>query len=255
MRSIMFKARNWLSLMTIISMKELKAIITRPLFYVVTSMYMLLSGWLFFNYLAAAKDMTTLSVETTVFRPLLGNMNFVFLFIVPLLTMRSFSEERKDKTLDLLLSSRLDKVQIIAGKYLSLLLIISIFIGVLAVYPLILSFSGFENWSMIFSGLFGLVLTASCYIITGLFFSSLTDNQIISALMSYVFLFFCMLLIFSAQSTTNIIVAQILQYLSFLFHFEQFASGLIPSYSFVYYASFLGFFGYLTFYSLKQREW
>lgn len=251
----MSRVQSWLRLLQVISFKELKAIITRPLFYVVTSMYMLLSGWLFFNYLAAAKDMTTLSVETTVFRPLFGNMNFVFLFIIPLLTMRSFSEERKDKTLDLLLSSRLDKGHIIAGKFVSLFTIVAVFVGILAVYPLILSFSGFENWSMVFSGLLGLLLTASCYIVAGLFFSSLTDNQIISALMSYVFLFFCMLLIFSAQSTTNIIVAQILQYLSFLFHFEQFASGLIPSYSFVYYASFLGFFVYLTYYSLKQREW
>lgn len=246
---------GWLRLLKLLTIKELKAIVTRPLFFVVLAMYMLLSGWLFFNYLAASKDMTTLSVEHSVFRPLFGNMNFVFLFLIPILTMRAFSEERKDKTLDLLLSSRLDKGQIILGKFLALFSILFFFVAVLALYPLMLSFSGFENWTIIFSGLLGLLLTASCYIFAGLFFSSLTDNQIISALLSYVFLFFCMLLIFSSQSTENVIVAQILQYMSFLFHFEQFASGLIPSYSFVFFASFFGLFGLSTYYSLKQREW
>lgn len=246
---------NWMKLLKLVTMKEIKSIVTRPLFFIVMALYMLLSGWLFFNYLAASKDVTTLSIEMSVLKPLFGNMNFVFLFLIPILTMRSFSEERKDKTLELLLSSRLGKEQIILGKFLALFFILLLFVMVLAIYPFMLSLSGFENWSIVLSGLLGLLLTGSCYIFAGLFFSSLTDNQIISALLSYVFLFFCMLLIFSAQSTENVIVAQMLQYLSFLFHFEQFASGLVPSYSFVFYTSFFGLFGCATYYSLKQREW
>lgn len=247
--------RDWFRLLLIITKKETKSIVSRPLFFVVAAMYMLLSGWLFFNYLAANKEMTTLSIEVSVLKPLIGNINFVFLFLIPLLTMRSFSEEKKDSTIDLLLSSRLDKLQIVLGKFLSIFTIVAFFVAVLAVYPTILSFSGFSNWSMIISGFVGLLLTASCYIMAGMFFSSLTNNQIISALLSYVFLFSMMLLIFSSQSTSNYLVAQILQYVSYLFHFEQFATGLVPFYSFLYYGSFVGIFGMMTFYSLKSREW
>ena len=83
--------------------KEMKDAFSSPLVYVLCGLFTLIIGWLFFNYLIQSKQMTSTTMSQTVIAPIFGNINFIFIFLAPLLTMRSFAEERKTYTLDLLL--------------------------------------------------------------------------------------------------------------------------------------------------------
>ncbi|MGB0453243.1 MAG: hypothetical protein ACPGJV_05970 [Bacteriovoracaceae bacterium] len=246
---------SWFRLVLVLYKKELNSFIRRPLLYVVLSLFLFLTGWIFFNYLAALKEMTNLTLELQVLKPLFGNVNFIFLFLVPLLTMKSFSEESREGTLSLLRMSKLSHLQIVVSKFLALQTILFAFILILGLYPLVLYFSGYENFEIIASALFGLCLSSATYIMVGLFCSSLTKNQVFSALLSYTILFSTMLLVLSANATSNYLVAQILQYASFLYHFEMMAQGLVRNYSLIYFLSFTGLFGILSKYSLDARRW
>ena len=246
---------DWFRLIKVNVVREFKSSMLRPLFFFVLAFYLFISGWLFFNYLASTPELTNLSLENSILRPFYANMNFVFMFLVPILTMKVYAEESKKRTLNLLLLSRLSKNQIVISKYISILMINCVFIALLTLFPLILSFSGNLNWDLVFSANLGLFLCCSFYSAAGIFFSSLTRNQVISALLSYVFLFSLMLFVFSAGATDNYVVSLILQYMSHLYHFEKMAIGLISNYGLVYFLSLITFFVVLTRFSLDSREW
>ena len=97
--------------------KEVGDSFKSPLIYVLAALYGMLMGWLFFNYLAANQDLTGQTLWQRVLSPAFGNMNFIFLFLAPLITMRLFAEERKGNTLDLLLRSQLRHSQIIVANF------------------------------------------------------------------------------------------------------------------------------------------
>ena len=149
----------------------------------------MLMGWLFFNYLAAGGELTGQSLGQRVLAPSFGNMNFIFLFMAPLITMRLFAQERREHTLDLLLRSHLGHGQIILAKFLSSLVTVLFLLSLTAVFPLILALSGYSDWPVVLTGYAGVVLCVMCYLAVGVFTSSLTENQILASLAS-----FCILL-------------------------------------------------------------
>ena len=235
--------------------KEMKEHASSPLSYILVGLFSGLIGWLFFNYLLAAKEPSESMLMGQVMAPTFGNMNFVFLFLAPLLTMRSFAEERKSGTLDLLLMSPFSKTSIIVAKLLSTFSVILVMLALTLIFPTILIMSGLSEWGPIFSSYLGLTLSVLCYLSVGIFASSLTDNMIISALLSFCILLGLMLLVFSANVTDNYLLGLIFQYASTPFHFEGMVSGSLKSYNFVYFASFISFFLYLTKISLEARKW
>jgi len=239
----------------VICLKECKSSFSSPFVYVLTAIFNGFAGFLFYNYLAAAKTITTGYLTGSVILPLFGVMNFLFLFIGPLLTMGHFAEEKKAGTLDLLFLSNLSDLQIIIGKMLSSLIISSFMIMFTLVLPLILSFSGYNDWGMVISNYIGLFFTVLSTLALGQFCSSFGRNQIISVFISFTLLLFIFLLTMSASITHNEIVGQILRYFSISFHAGMFAKGGIRSFSFIYFFSFVGLFIYMTKISLSSRKW
>lgn len=235
--------------------KELKDVFGSPLIYVLSGLFCFMMGWLFFNYLQQAKTLTTANMGQTVITPLFGNINFIFIFLSPLITMRSFAEEEKQHTLDLLLSSKLTLLQIVWGKFLAYFSMISFMLVFTLIFPLILSFSGYNDWGVVLSSYTGVIFSIMAYLAVGLFCSSITDNQIVAALLTFCFLLGSMLLVISVNATNNYIFAMMVQYLTIPFHYEAFSKGVIRSYSLVYFASFIGFFFLLTIKSLQSRKW
>ena len=235
--------------------KELKDAFLSPLIYILTGLFCFMMGWLFFNYLVQAKTLTTATMTQAVITPIFGIMNSIFIFLCSLLTMRSFAEERKQATLDLLLRSELTEMQIILGKFISNMILVFFMISFTFVFPMILAISGYTDWGVVGSCYLGVLLSVMAYLSVGLFCSSLTDNQIVAGLLTFCILLGSMLMVVTVNATNNYIFALMVQYLTIPFHYEGFTKGSIQSYSLVYFASYLGFFFLLTLKSLQSRKW
>lgn len=235
--------------------KELKDNFLSPMVYILSALFCILMGWLFFNYLIASKELTNQTLTQSVLLPIFGNMNFIFLFLAPILTMRSFSEEKKLHTLELLLTSRLSHFQIIVAKILANFLTSAFMVSLTLIFPIVLAMSGYSHWSIVLSSYCGILLSLLCYITVGCFASSMTENLVVAALLGFCILLGLMLFSITGNATDNLLLAQFFQYLAIPFHFESFVRGGIRSFNFVYLFSFMGFFTYLTHLSLESRRW
>ncbi len=160
-----------------IARRDIGSFFSSPIFYVVTTVFLILYSFLFFAILT---DFSQLSVQIApqaaqlqeagqsvnandmVIVPSLGNMSVILLFIIPLITMRSFAEERKNKTFSLLLSSPVHLREIVAGKFLACFAIVG-FMLLLSSYSIIMiAIVGEPEWGPIFSGYLGLLLMMGC---------------------------------------------------------------------------------------------
>src|SRR5690606_490971 len=108
-----------------------------------------------------------------------GNINFLFLFVAPIMTMRLFAEEKRDHTLELYYASPLKDYQLVLGKYFASLVMGLFLLSTTLVFPYIMSTARLEDFSFVYCGYLGLVLNMSCYFAIGLFASSVTSNQIV----------------------------------------------------------------------------
>ncbi len=239
----------------ILAKKELKDSFSSPLIYILSGLFSLMMGWLFFNYLLQSSQMTTTTMTQGVITPIFGNINFIFIFLCPLITMRSFAEEKKQHTLDLLLRSELSEMDIILGKFISNVCLVLFMLSLTFLFPLILSFSGYSDWGVVWSSYLGIILSLMAYTVVGLFCSSLTDNQIVASLMTFCILLGSMLMVISINATNNYLMALMIQYLTIPFHYEGLTRGVIKSYSLLYFLSYYAFFFLLTLKSLQSRKW
>lgn len=163
--------------MTAIWKREIKAYFLSPIGYIFMGFFLLLSGFFFavYNLLSANPDYTAV----------LANITTVFLFLIPILTMRLLSEEAGEKTDQLLLTSPLRVVDIVLGKYLAAVTVFLLTLLITCIYPVILTFFGsIAVWEIIGSYI-GIFLLGSAFIAVGLFVSSLTDNQLIAAVITF----------------------------------------------------------------------
>ena len=167
--------------MTIICRKELRSYLTSMTGYVFIAFILLLTGIYFTAY--------NLSMGYPVFGYTLSSITFAFLIITPVLTMRVLAEEKKQKTDQLLLTAPISVAQIVAGKYLALAVIFLIPTAVLCLYPLIMSSFGDVSLSMAYTAVLGFFLLGCANISIGVFLSSVTESQIIAAVLTFAVLF------------------------------------------------------------------
>ena len=223
--------------------------------YVLAAIFIGLLGYLFFNVFSLANQVQHLTVETAVMRPMFGNINTLLIFIVPLLGMKLFSEEKKQGTMNLLLLSPLSEQQIIASKVLVGAVLILFFFALTLIFPLMLFLSGYQNIAALATSYIGAFLHGMCYMILSCFVSSLTKNSALAAIMGIFGILFFMSLTWTAQTSQNFLISQIFDYLSLASHYEPFSRGTVRSYDLVYYGSFFCLFWLLTVKSLDSRNW
>jgi len=159
--------------------RELRAYFTAPIGWVVIGLFLFLCGIFF-----AATNLLGASSE---YNGLLSTMAFLFLFVVPILTMRLLTEETRQHTDQLLITSPLSVTAIVVGKYLAAVAVYLITLLVTVLYPVLMSFFallGLEWWK-IHGGYIGLFLLGDSFIVVGLLFSSLTESQIVAAVATY----------------------------------------------------------------------
>lgn len=238
-----------------LTQKELKDFFGSPLIYILSGLFSLLLGWLFFNYLVNSNDLTQGSLTHKILLPFFGNTNFIFLFITPLITMRTFADEKRQGTLPLLYLSSLKDIHIISAKIIASFLVCLFMITLTLIFPIILWFSGYSDWGLVLTSYMGIVLSILCYVCVGVFCSSVTENPIISSILSFTILLGSMLLVLSVRATNNQLLGEMMAYISVPYHFESFLRGNLINYHFVYYACFVSFFIYLTYRVLGSRKW
>ena len=235
--------------------KEMADQLRSPFIYILAALFSLIVGWPFYNRIILARQWTTGTLLDSVMQPTFGDMISLFLFFSPLITMRCFAEEKKQHTLNLLFLSHCSHFQIIMGKFLSAMSISFFILGPTFVFPCILAFSGYSHWGLVGVSYLGILLSIACYTSVGLFTSGLTENQILSALLSFTILLGFMLVVLVGNASQNDFLAQMFSYVSIHFHLGSFLRGAVVSYSFVFYLSFVGFFIFLTERSLDSRNW
>ncbi|MEW6442963.1 MAG: ABC transporter permease [bacterium] len=249
--------------------RELRSYFVSPIAYVVLTGYVVLSGWFFFNLLVQfnrvlgmyemmrRQDVAMqMNLNDMVMTPLFYNMTIVLLIMIPLITMRLFAEEKKLKTDELLLTSPLSIQSIVTGKYLASLCFFVLILLLTGIYPWILFHYGSPapEAGSILAGYLGLFLLGSSFIAVGLFASSLTENQIVAAVICFVTLLLFFVIGWPAE-TVGSTPGKVLQYLSLIEHFNDFPKGLIESRHLVFFVSFILFALFLTKRSIESFRW
>lgn len=160
--------------------RELRSYFLTPIGYIFMSLFLLISG-IFFAY-------SNLFTMTSKFAPFLSSIVFIFLLCVPILTMRLMTEEMKQKTDQLLLTSPLGVTEIVLGKFFAAFLFFVITLLITVLYTVIISIYGFlDTWETV-NAYIGFVLLGGCFISIGLFISTTTENQVVSAIVTFVVL-------------------------------------------------------------------
>jgi ABC-2 type transport system permease protein len=244
--------------------KEIESYFTSPLAYVLIGLFSLITGIMFFNLLVTytdgiqaipqhmAQDISF--VEEVVIR-LFANINFLFLFFIPLMTMRLLSEEKKQATIDLFWLSPVKEWQVVFSKGLAALSLIFSMLIMTIVFPLIVWGVGIKDVSILGSAYLSVLLNACCYISMGLFFSSISHNQIIAGILSILGIIFLWMITWGGHLNSNYLVSEIFNYIGITSHFERILRGLIGTQDIIYYVTFVLFFGFLTVKSLGRRNW
>jgi ABC-2 type transport system permease protein len=248
-----------------IAHKELKGYFTSPIAFVVLGFFAFVFGWFYVSILGFFLQQSmlggqmgmgpqTVNVNQSMIRPVLLNMTVVYLFVLPLITMRTYSEEKRSGTIELLLTSPVSDFEIIFGKFLGAMALYCAMLAVSMLHIGLLFLYGNPEWKPILTAYLGLVLFGGCFISVGLFISSLTKNQIVSGMITFaVFLMLWVVDWLGQQAGPR--GEAIMSYLSITQHLEDFLKGVIDTKHLVYYVSFIGFGLFLTARSVDTERW
>ena len=187
-------------------------------------------------------------------RPIFHNMSLFALFFLPMVTMRLFADEKKTGTIELLLTSPVTNMQAILGKFSAAATLFLVMLSFTSVYMILLAFFGNPEIAPILIGYLGLYLLGLSYISFGLFFSTLTENQIIAALSTVGFILFFMAIGW-VSSFVSPAWGSWFENLSVITHFDDFSKGVLDTKHLAYYASFIGMGLFLSYLSIESSRW
>ena len=248
----------------IIYRKEINSYFASPIAYLLMAIFAVIFGYFFY---VATAIFVNRSVESQlqgrgmpmdlnewVIRPLLMNVSVIGLFLIPMITMRLFAEEKRSGTIELLMTSPLKDMEVILGKWLSAVALYACILGISALNLAFLFLYGQPDWKPILIGYLGLLLQGGCLLAIGTFISTTTRNQIIAGGASFAV---CLLLwvldwVSSYETATW---ARVVSYLSVVTHFEAFSKGVLDSKDVVFYLSMIFFGLFLTARSMESLRW
>ena len=204
--------------------------------------------------------MERMNLTDWVLGPVFMNMSVFFLIMLPMITMRLLAEERRSKTLELLMTAPVRPVQIVLGKYLAALLIMSIMLGLTVLFPVLLQiFGGADgaspvDWRTVATSYLGLFLMGAATVAIGLFASSVTDSQIVAVIIGFAVLLMFWVIGLAARGQEGA-WGGVLEYLAITTHLENFVRGILKLSDAVYYVS-LSFVGlFLTYGVVESQRW
>lgn len=249
-----------------IARKELRAYFASPTAYVIIGLYALLFGVFYYVILEYFMRQSMgggqmgmggpppMNVNQQLIRPLLGQASVIVLFVMPMITMRTYAEEKRSGTIELLLTSPLSDWQIILGKFFGALALYLLMLLITMLDVAILFLYGTPDWRPIAVGYLGLVLLGASFLSIGLLISSFTKNQVVAGVMTFAVL----LLLWVINWLGNLggpTMQAVLSYLSLTDHFDDFSKGVLDTKHVVYYLSFITLGLFLTAKSVDSERW
>ena len=248
----------------IICRKELRSYFVSPIGYAVVALFAFIFGLVFYvasrdfvNYTFRAQMMGgggPSNVNEQIIRPILGFAGTVSLFLIPMITMRLFAEEKRNGTIELLLTSPVEDIGIVLGKWLGALLLYMCALGTSLLTVALLFFWGKPDWKPVAVAYLGLLLQGACLLALGAFISSLTSNQIIAGAIT----FFASLMLYMLSWFTNFAdsrFSKVLNYLSIITHLDSFSKGLVDLKDVVFYLSFIFLALFLVLRQMESLRW
>jgi len=249
--------------------RELKSYFSTPIAYIILGAFLFFTGFFFYNILsyfslACIQSMqyaqmyrrppTPMNVNSWVVQPFFYNLAVISLFLIPLLTMRSFAEEKRLGTLELLITAPISNTALVLGKFLAAYTMFLVMLGFTFIYQAILFILGEPDFMPILTGYIGFALMGAGFVALGLFMSAITENQILSAILS-----FGALLVFWVVNWASVVsggwLSEALNYLSVSTHFGFFARGVVDSSGIIYFLSFATLGLFLTGQALESWRW
>ena len=247
--------------------KELKSYFVSPVFYVVAGVFLLIVGLLSWVLVQIAATLAIqqiqipggaaqLNLNEIVFRPLFFWTGFIiFLILMPLLTMRLFAEERKQRTFEFLMTSPIGINELVAGKFVSVLLVFLGLLGLTGLVPAILMLFSDFDWNSVLVGYLGLALMGAFFLAIGTLASAITENQIVAALLTFGMMFLLWLIGVLGQRLEDTLSGKLISYLSWGTHFDHLLKGLIDSSDLVYFFSGMVLMLFLAHRVVESSRW
>ncbi len=226
--------------------RELRSYFLSPVAYAVMALFLLLAGYLFFGGVNQSRQATLTGLTQ--------NMSVLFLFIIPAISMRLLSEELRTGTIEVLMTNPVEEWQVVTGKYLASLGLVLLMLALTAIYAVFLLVWGTPDRGPILTGYLGVVLQAAAFLSVGLWASSLTQNQIVAALVA-----FALLLVFWLSEVLGQFLGgtagTIVSYVSIVNHFNDFVRGVVNTKDVVYYLTLVAAGLVLSTLSLQSRRY
>jgi ABC-2 type transport system permease protein len=247
-----------------IARKELNSYFRSPIAYGVMAFFALIAGYFFYVAVvyfvrrglesSMSGQSFPMDLNEFVIRPVFSNISVIGLFLIPMITMRLFAEEKRTGTIELLITSPLTDLEIILGKWIAALLLYASMLGVSFLSMLLLFAYGQPDWKPILVGYLGLLLLGGSLLAIGTFISTCTKNQIVAGVAGFAVCLLLWVLDWASSFETSV-TARVVSYLSVLQHFDSFSKGVVDLKDIVFYVSviFVGLF--LTARSLESLRW
>lgn len=227
--------------------RELKAYFTSPLGYVFLAIFYAFSGLFFYIF--------SLSVGSTDISSVFLMMFIVLMVFVPLLTMRLLSEDKKQKTDQLILTAPVSLLSIVMGKFLAAYAIFAIGVAVMPVYGFVMSTFATVSWLPIWGNTVGLLLLGGIFVSIGLFISSLTENQMIAAIGGFFINLMILLMNTLKSALPNGFLQDVLSSISVYSRYSEITNGIFSLSSLIFFMSVIFIFLFLTVRVLEKRRW
>jgi ABC-2 type transport system permease protein len=229
-----------------VAQRELRSYFLSPLAYLVIAFFLFGAGLLFGLILDSSREATL--------RPLLSNVSVLFLFVVPMISMRLLAEEQRTGSIEVLLTNPVHEWEIVTGKFVAAVVLILVTVALTLVYPAFLYIFGNPDTGPMVAGYVGIILQAAAFMAIGLWVSSLTENQIVAAVLSFIIL---LVLWLSDTLGTSIggVVGTIISYVSMTNHLQDFPNGVINTKDVLFYLTVIAGGLVLSTLSLQSRRY
>lgn len=246
-----------------IAWKDIRNLLTSPLFFIIAGLCTILWSYTFIRNVVqfaenSRQNMGTengLNLQREVFMMHISQINLLFIFVVPALTMRLLAEEKRLRTYDLLLTSPVTATNIALGKFLAGWAAVLALTMISLMYPLSVRTVTAFPMGPLLSAYLGVALVSGAYVAVGLFASSLTESIVLSVVMGLIFNIMLWFIAQGAGSDSSPVVAAVFEYLSIGQHFLNFILGSIKLKSVVFFTTLIGLFVFLTQRVIESSRW
>lgn len=231
--------------MITVAKKEIATYFKSPMAYILIGLFMLMISLLYWSPLSAGSGDFMIVLE---------NMGFFLIFLIPILTMRILAEDRKTGTEVLLLTSPTSLTRIVLGKFLAMYFIFLVITILSLIYPLIMVYFGGVFTVQLVGGYIGFLLLGSSFVAVGVFASALTENQVVSAIISFV----ALLIMWMASAFSTEVggfIGDFLGWISLIARYDIFTRGILGLPEIVYFLLFTSLFLFLTIRVIERRRW